>query len=213
MLNSPAPSNSSFSSDLPPMPSNPNIQQKPFEENPPKPSKTKLTFFALTFIILLIIVFFVWKNQYQIQQLELASSKTEQQASFPDNSSSAPKPSPSPSFLLQGKQSYSISQGDKTVPQITKAIINPLDPKLNETQTVQVKISHTSPVESVKLKLNSDNHQVETDMTLIEGTATNGTWEISWQITDTVLYNYLFTITAKSNDKTGSAGIAMRNTL
>ncbi len=212
MLNSSARTESSIppQSNLPPIP---DLQPKPDQEKSQLPSKTKLIFLILAFIGLLAVAFFVWKNQYQTRQLELADSKAEQQASLPSPSPSPSGPSPSPAFLPQGKHSYSISQGDKTVPQITKSIIDPLDPKLNETQTVQVKISHTSPVNSVKLKLTSDNHQVETDMTLTKGTATNGTWEISWQITDTVLYNYLLTITAKSNDKTGSAGIAMRNTL
>jgi len=194
------------------LPPTPDLQPKPNNQKP-QPSKIKLTILCSAFTILLIIAFFVWKNQYQTRQLELSASKTEQQASLPDSSPTPPKPSPSPTFLRQGKQSYTISQGDKTVPQITKAIIDPLDPELNQKQTVQIKISHTSPINSVKLKLTSDNHQVETDMTLTEGTTTNGTWEISWEITDTVLYNYILTITAKSDDKTGSAGIAMRNTL
>ncbi len=176
----------------------------------PTLSKRPLILFAIL-LFLLIIAYLVWHFQYLPQKLETFDSQSPPTASLPSPSPSGP--SPSPAFLLQGKQSYSISQGDKTVPQITKAIINPIDPKLNETQTVQVKVSHTSPVNSVTLKLTSDNDQAEINMKLVEGTNLNGTWEATWEIKDTVLYNYLLTITAKSDDKTGSAGIAMRSTL
>jgi len=213
MLNSPVRSTPSISPspDLPPVPPNLNIQQKPFKEKLKKPSITKLTILIITLSSLLVVAFFVWKNQYQAQQLELSGSRAEQQASLLNDST--PKPSPSPTFLRQGKNSYTISQGDKTVPQIRKAIIDPLDPKLNENQTVQIKISHPNAIESVTLKLTSDNDQTEIDMKLIEGTSTDGTWEAKWKIQDTVLYNYLLTVTAKSGNKIGLATIAMRKTL
>jgi len=215
MLNSPArstPPGSSTPSDLPPMPPSPNIQQKPFEEKPPQPSKAKLSLLALTFTILLIIAFFVWKNQYQTRQLELSGSRDEQQASLPDDSTpTAPKPSPSPVPILQGIETYTISQGSKNNgPKITQAIINPHDPQMNDNQTVSVKLAYAQPIDQVKLKLSSDNDQKEIDMTLAQGTATDGTWETNWEITDTVLYNYSQTITAQSGDQTSSITITIR---
>jgi len=176
------------------------------EDQPPTFSKRPFILFAI-FLLLLIIAYLVWYFQYNPQSLETFDAQS------PPATSSLPSPSPSPAFLLQGKQSYSISQGDKTAPQITKAIINPLDPKLNQQQTIQIKTSHSNPIESVTLKLTSDNDQAEINMELVEGTDLNGTWEATWEITDTVLYNYLLTITAKSGDKTGSTTIAMRSTL
>ena len=207
MLNSSARTESSVSpqSNLPPIP---DLQPKPDQEKSQLPLKTKLIFLILAFIGLLAVAFFVWKNQYQTRQLELADSKAEQQASLPDSS---PKPSPSPVPILQGIETYSITQGKKNNgPKITQAIINPHDPKINDNQTVKVKLAYNQPINQVKLILKSDNDQQEADMTLIQGTATDGTWETSWEITDTVLYNYSQTITAQSGDQTSSVTITIR---
>lgn len=180
------------------------------EVKPPTPSKRPLILFAIL-LFLLTIAFFVWKNQYQARQLELSGSKAEQQASFPESSPTLPKPSPFPVPILQGIETYTISQSQKNNgPKITQAIINPHDPKINDNQTVKVKLAYHQPIDQVKLKLTSDNKQQEADMTLVQGTATDGTWEVSWEITDTVLYNYSQTITAQSNDQTSSVTITIR---
>lgn len=214
MLNSSAHTDSPIPPPQSNLPSIPDLQSKPYQDKPKQPSKIKLTFLSLIFSVLLVIAFFVWRNQYQARQLELSGSKAEQQASLPDSSPpkpSPPKPSPPPVPILQGIETYTISQGKKNNgPKITQAIINPHDPKINDNQTVKVKLAYAQPINQVKLILTSDNDQKETDMKLVEGTATSGIWETSWQITDTILYNYSQTITAKSGDQTSTVTITIR---
>ena len=123
---------------------------------------------------------------------------------------SVPTPKPTPSPIFQGVETYTISQGNKTGPRITKAIIDPHDPILNADQNIKVMLGHTKKIDKVTIELSSDNKQKEAKMELTSGTNIDGIWEIDWKVDDTVLYNYQLTVKAKSGVEESKVDITIR---
>jgi hypothetical protein len=121
------------------------------------------------------------------------------------------RPTPTPRPIPHGPQEFSSGQSDKTVPQITNGTIIPYDPAQGTSQSVIISVKHSQPVTGVTAVLQTD-HQTSGPIpfTLVSGTATNGQWRGSWQITDTYLYTYKITIEATSATKTGKVGITLR---
>ena len=112
-----------------------------------------------------------------------------------------PEPSPSPIWILPGKETYTISQNSKEGPRVKNISIDPQDPTINNSsQTITAELNHSQPIDQVQLKLISDNEEKLATMNLIEGTNKNGIWTTNWEITDSILYNYILTLTATSQD-------------
>ncbi|MBU1326794.1 DUF11 domain-containing protein [Patescibacteria group bacterium] len=107
-----------------------------------------------------------------------------------------PTPTPTPSPIKDipgGKQVYNVSNGDKVVgPKISQITLDPQTPTPDETQTVTIKVKNDSPVTETSVYIQTDNNELKHVLKLIEGTATDGTWQGSWKITDTYNYNYYF---------------------
>jgi len=75
----------------------------------------------------------------------------------------APDQQPTPTLkpirpLAPGKQTYTISGGKKGAPQITEAVIDPLDVKKNQNQTFTVKASDEKEIVEIKAVV-EDNGQ------------------------------------------------------
>ncbi len=107
------------------------------------------------------------------------------------------KPTPRP--LAHGKQIYNISGGTKGAPQMTKFIIDPIDPKPEETQTITIKARDSKPITEIKVTIITDNKNTPHTLERIEGTELNGVWQGSWQIDDTYDYKYQAKLEAKNN--------------
>jgi cytoskeletal protein RodZ len=122
-----------------------------------------------------------------------------------------PTPTPTPRPIPHGPTDFTTSQSDKTVPQLREGLIDPYDPAKGATQTVTIRVIHTQPVTKVTAVLKTD-HAVAAPVpfALISGTATDGKWQGSWQITDTYLYTYVLELEATSGTKTGSTVITLR---
>lgn len=123
-----------------------------------------------------------------------------------------PAPSPTPTEILQGRETYTIGQASDARPKIDRLVVNPHDPKVGETQTLEVRVADTSPVQSVEVSVTTDNGSANVPMTLVEGDNNRGTWRGSWQVNDTVLYRYVVTIRAVSADSESKVDVGIRTT-
>lgn len=108
-------------------------------------------------------------------------------------------PTPQPIIpIASGKQIYNVSRGSgSSGPAITQVTLDPLDPKIGETQVVSVKIEHKVPVQSVSVTIRGDTSQFPYNLTLKEGTPTSAVWEGSWVVDYTYDYDYQAVVEAK----------------
>lgn len=130
------------------------------------------------------------------------------------------KPAPTPTpvvrgapvpFAVHGKQVYSVSRGSGSKgPDVAKVTVDPIDPKVGGTQMMSIKVTHTKPVKSVNVTLASDAKKKTTVLTLTSGTNTDGIWEGSWTIDDSIDYIYNATIEAKDGKDTAKIDIMFR---
>lgn len=124
---------------------------------------------------------------------------------FKDNASkTASKPAPTPAVYVKpkpiatGKQEFVVSGGEKTGPRFSKLIVNPLNPKKDEVQTVDVYVTDTTDVKSVTLSVKTDKKTTPNQLKLKEGDAKKGVWSGSWKIDDTYDLSYMYIIEAES---------------
>jgi len=139
-------------------------------------------------------------------------------AAVPENTAEVPSeaakptPTPTPTTLTAGSGTYNVgkSEADKG-PIVTTLTLNPLDPKQNEHQTITAHLTFATPVTSATISFQSDHKTLElTPLKLVSGTTTDGDWQTSWDVDDTVLYKYVVTVTAASGDLKTVAPVAPR---
>ena len=106
--------------------------------------------------------------------------------------------------LATGKQIYNISGGTKGGPQMTQAIIDPIDPKSSQIQTLTLKANNLKPIVEIKAIVITDNGEKVNYLKLVSGTNVDGVWQGSWRITDEYNYTYQISLTAKNNENTES---------
>lgn len=106
-------------------------------------------------------------------------------------------PTPTPSTLLQGTETYQISQsGLPNEPHFSTLIVDPHEPKRGKKQTLSATITSPSSLQSVKFVVITDNKSIELPATLASGTVTSGVWTTTWTVDDTLLYKYIVRIIA-----------------
>lgn len=119
-------------------------------------------------------------------------------------------PTPTPRPIPHGKQTFSVTSGKKTGPQLNGGAIDPYDPLFGAPQKITVKITGKKPVTSVTLTVKTDNQTRNYSMELFEGTATDGTWIGSVQTDDTYLYTYNILFTATDGTETNTVELTLR---
>ena len=122
-----------------------------------------------------------------------------------------PTPTPTPYPIAQGKQEYIVNARTNDGPKLLKAIINPLDPKIGDAQSVSVTIKSTTPVGRVMVALRTDN-DIFTNHQLVLDTGTNkdGSCTGSWKTENKHDYLYQITLTATNDKESSSATITVR---
>lgn len=152
-------------------------------------------------ILIAIVVGLLFYSQGWVS-LDFDKTPSERSTTNEQMQPAGPTPTPTPTSLKQGKETYIYSWGEgTTIPKLNAIEIDPHDPKVGQTQTVSVKFTHTSGINSVSMMLFSDNKSTSFPMTLAAGTETDGTWTGSWKIDDTVLYRYDLQVHAKVNGR------------
>lgn len=123
-----------------------------------------------------------------------------------------PKVSPTPSKLKQGKETYSITQGPaEKGPDITQAVIDPLEPQKGQKVTMTISVNSTKPADSVTIELETDTMKKSYPLTLVSGTNLDGQWQATWTVEDTLLYQYVAKIEARSGSELSDFVLTIRN--
>ncbi len=92
--------------------------------------------------------------------------------------------------LPTGIQTWTFS-GRKTGtrPAIQTATVDPLTPNTDATQTVSITMISDASM-SATATVTTDTKKQTAPMKLTSGSATNGTWSVSWKLGDTYFYTY-----------------------
>lgn len=162
-----------------------------------------LTFLSIIFILYLL---------YPLKKGEITNSGRKIVVETEKTKGPKATASPTPIPIIQGKETYSISQGGEVKgPKIHRAEIDPHDPQVGQKQTFKASVVHTKEVRSVTVTLYSDDKKAITyPLALSSGTAINGVWSGEWEVNTTHLFNYAFSIEATDGTNRTKAGIAIR---
>lgn len=116
-----------------------------------------------------------------------------------------------PKRLAQGKQTFEVTGSNKEKgPIITQVSIDPYDPAVGTTQTLQVQITGTSPIVSGKAILVTDTGEKSYPLLLTSGQPLSGTWSNSWTVSDTHDVTYLLKISASDGATDDSVTLTIR---
>ena len=123
-----------------------------------------------------------------------------------------PTPTPTPTKLIDGSDTYYISRAAGAPgPNVTTLTLDPLDPKQKQHQTLTAHVIFDTPVTSVTITFESDHKTRDLPpFTLKSGTNTNGDWQTSWDVDDTILYRYFMTVTAVSGNQKSKTSVGPR---
>jgi len=133
------------------------------------------------------------------------------QPSHPSPPPSSPSQPPScQDQYAPGERVY--SGRTKTVPIIYQIVINPLDVEYLASQIVKVSIKDTNgnSITSVSGTAITDNKTVNFNLSLISGSETNGVWQGSWILQDSICQNYQVVIQATSDSGTSKVTLSFR---
>ncbi len=178
---------------------------KPLSSDTPKSISENRRLSPTAIVISVVILLVIFTGVYLLVR----------QVSPTGNLSAVPTPTPTPTAsprkVPHGKIDFAISQSDKTVPQLGKGSIDPIDVAQGGTQTVIVAVKNAQPVTGVTAILKTD-HQISSPvaLSLISGTATDGQWQGSWTVNDTYTYLYHLKLDAASTNGTGSFELTLR---
>lgn len=169
------------------------------------------------FLVFIVVVggYLIWRNPGGFLSKFQEPEKLEQETlsilePTPKNGKSTPTAKLTPRPILQGKETYSIGQSASATPKIRSLEVDPHDPKVNDNQTLKVRVVDSRPVQSVKVTIGSDNKTRDFDLKLTEGSNLDGKWTLSWKVDDTVLYSYYFTIDAVGTNSRSNVTVSIR---
>ena len=119
-------------------------------------------------------------------------------------------PEECPAPLTSGKQIYFVRTQNQ--PQIMQVDVDPLDVKIEQIQTVTVKIRdiNDNPITSVAGLAEIDNGSISFSLSLISGTDIDGTWEGTWTLKNTNCLNFMMTINTTSASGQSTVDLAFR---
>jgi LysM repeat protein len=125
---------------------------------------------------------------------------------------SPPPPSPPPPSCQDqypsGAQTYTGTT--KTPPKIYQIVVDPLNVNYLASQTVSVSISDTNPITQVSGQAITDTKTVNFTLNLISGSQTDGVWQGSWVLQDSICQNYQISITAISDSGTSNVVLTFK---
>jgi len=178
------------------------VNLRAFKERIQKVSKKikETPVFLPLFIVVFLIVAIVTAVRFSFFPLPKFLEKLFKPFSQPPRENVAIPAKPPPIPLAPGEQVYNISGGKKDAPQMTLAVVDPLDVKSRQTQTLTLKARDPKGITEIKATVVTDNERVENKLERIEGDENDGVWKGSWRIKDSFDYNYQIILTAKNSE-------------
>jgi LysM repeat protein len=133
----------------------------------------------------------------------------------PPSPPSPPPPPPSPpppscqGQYPSGAQTYTGTT--KTLPKIYQIVVDPLDVEYLASQTVKTSVkANGNPITSVSGSAITDSKTVNFTLNLISGSETDGVWQGSWVLQDSICQNYQIAITATSDSGTSKVVLTFK---
>ncbi len=126
---------------------------------------------------------------------------------------SSPEPTRSPYPVLPDAGTagtFKISQGTHTGPTFTDLMIDPLDAKVGDQMTISIQLTSPTPVISVTAKLLTDGGIVDLTFQKISRDGETEKWRSTFDLTQSVLYNYKLTLYAQHGETTSQVSMAIR---
>lgn len=164
----------------------------------------------LVILVVVLVVVFVTKNK----KLSSSSESQSDQSMVAEISGKKSKPTPPPPVpepLPTGQQVYSVSLGAGSLgPDPREVTVDPFDPKKGEKQTFSVQALDDKPIRSLSLTLKTDNGSKTYSLSLVQGTAMNGVWQVSLVTEDTHDWIYHAIITGKDDANSSSVELSFR---
>lgn len=125
-----------------------------------------------------------------------------------------PPPPRTPIPLIPDQETagtFMVSQGSRTGPRFKEVVIDPLDPKINDTVTITTKLTHPTPIESVVATLFTDiGNQKIIFSRLSSDNQAEEVWEAKFELTQTVLFTYKLHFSSGASDGTSMFDMALR---
>lgn len=115
-----------------------------------------------------------------------------------------------PPPLPTGKQTYNVSHGGNTQPNIGQVTIDNYDPKKGEKQTYSIKVSDEIPVTKVQLTLTTDYKTKTYQATPEKSETSNEIWDVEVPVEDSHDYVYRVMIEAFDAKNNTSITISIR---
>jgi hypothetical protein len=163
-------------------------------------TSNKLVFILLPILIVIAVLLILFKDQlsswtqkYQTGLVLVPDTTTQESKPFVPIT---PTPTPTPIPLLPGPGIYNVSQAKHEGATISKVTFDPLDVKKGQNLEITVEIKAESAITAVTGTLKTDNGQKELTFSRTSGSDTDGQWQISFKLEDSVLYNYILTVKA-----------------
>ena len=129
---------------------------------------------------------------------------------------SPPPPPPSgPPLSCQdqyasGAQTYSVTT--KSIPTIYQIVVDPLNVNYSASQTVNASVRDTNgnPITSVSGSAITDTKSVNFTLTRVSGTETDGVWQGTWVLKDSICQNFQVSVSATSQSGTSNVVLTFK---
>jgi len=120
------------------------------------------------------------------------------------------QPPPYCPFTLSGSQTWTVSTNN--IPTILEIKVDPFDVQYNSSQTVTVNIKdgNGNAITAVSGQASTDTKTSSFNLSLLRGEQTNGIWQGTWVLKDSVCVRYLVKITAKSDSGTSNVSLSFK---
>lgn len=109
------------------------------------------------------------------------------------------------------KGTFTIGQGKHGGPTFRKVVLDPLDVQKGQSLTINVTFDVASTVSSLTGKLETDGLPVDITFNKISDDVLPEVWQAQINLTDTVLYKYILTLTASDSTGTSKIEVAPRS--
>lgn len=125
-----------------------------------------------------------------------------------------PTPTPKPIVLKPDdgtKGTYIVSQPNGSSPLIKQVVFDPLNVKKGEKLLITVTLDSASSADSMTGTFESDNTKLNLVFQKMPNSEKPDVWTVSFDLTDSVVWKYVLTVTAKGGGKSSTIVVAPKS--